>query len=154
MNVLDILEQTRQQLAARLPGLACDYFPENPDDYRLLHDVGALLLSYTSTTFGGTDALGIVVQPQPVRLTVTVVIRQLNGKSGAVAALDALRQIIGGWRPDGCATPFILVDEKFLGRTDGLWQYALTVQAGAIFVQSDPDPNSVFTEATKNELPV
>lgn len=154
MNVLDILESTRLRLAAKLPGLACDYFPENPDDYRLLHDTGALLLSYTSTTFGSTDALGVVVQPQPVRITITVVMRQLNGKSGAVAALDALRQCIGGFKPDGCATPFVLIDEKFLGRTDALWQYALTVSAGAFFVQSDPDPDPVFTEATTHELPV
>lgn len=153
MKVSEILEDTRRHLAKKLPGLACDYFPENPDEYRLLHDTGALLLSYTSTTFGSTEALGTVVQPQPVRITITVVMRQLNGKSGAVAALDALRQVIGGWRPQGCATPFVLVDEKFSGRSDGLWQYALTVSAGAFFVQSDPDPDPVFTEAT-HELPV
>jgi len=109
-------------------------FPENPASYRLNHPKGALLLSFPGSQFDLPPLSGQNIPTQPGRskpqgrtvgLTITVVLRQLNGNEGAVNALDDLRDALRGFRPVGCRSDVQFVAERFLGELDGNWQYAV-----------------------------
>lgn len=128
------LEAVVQVLRLRIPQLQVEYFPEQPDEYRLNHPVGALLVSYVGSRFQGSIDSWHVAQPQEFRMTVTVVMRQLNGKGGALDALDALRAVLVGFKPPDCQ-PLIAVQESFLGQMKGLWQYALDLQTDCMLVE-------------------
>ena len=65
----------------------------------------------------------MVVQERRLRLTMTVVTRQLWGREGAIAFLDRLRLALVGWvPPDGEA--MTAASERFLAEHAGLWWYA------------------------------
>ena len=135
MNVSELLSAVVLRLRAKLPALHVDFFPESPAEFRLNHPVGAVLVSYGKSTFGRTQDVGVVIQPQTVRFNATAVLRQLNGKGGAVDVLDLLRQSLGGWRPPDCQRDIWLVEDVFLGQREGLWQYVLTFETVTVFVQ-------------------
>ncbi|WP_406705431.1 Gp37 family protein [Sodalis sp.] len=152
MDTLTLLSAVVERLRLQLPGLHVDFFPERPEQFRLNHPRGAVLVSYGKSNFGQTQDIGVVIQPQTVRLTATVVVRQLNGKDGAVAALDQVRQCLGGWRPPDCQRDIWLVEEVFLGQTEGLWQYALTIETVTVFIQNDrPEDNPLLTQVNREE---
>ncbi|ELC8786578.1 hypothetical protein RJV04_000840 [Salmonella enterica] len=151
MNTLKILNATVARLREMLPALACELFPDDPVSYRLNHDTGALLVSYSNADFGSNSAIDCVMQEQPVRVVITLVFRELNTATGAIQALDETRRALAGFRPAGCHTPYVLVSEKCLGFTSGVWQFALVVQARTMFVQDDPPepegiPASLYEE--------
>ncbi|ECR3286677.1 hypothetical protein F1A72_01070 [Salmonella enterica] len=147
MNTLPVLDDLVARLRARLPGLHVAYFPDSPDAFTLTHPVGAVLLSYSRSTYGTSESTGAVVQPQTMRFVATVVLRQLNGRDGAVDVLDSVRQALGGWRPQNCLRPVWLVEDTFLGEVQGLWQYALTFATQSFFIQDDDLPESGATLA-------
>ncbi|HGJ5880614.1 MAG TPA: Gp37 family protein [Arsenophonus nasoniae] len=152
MDTCTLLSAVVERLRLQLPGLHVDFFPERPEQFRLNHPHGAVLVSYGKSRFGQTQDIGVVIQPQTVRLTATVVVRQLNGKDGAVAVLDQVRQCLGGWRPPDCQRDIWLVEEVFLGQTEGLWQYALTVETVTVFIQNDsPEDNPLLTQVNREE---
>lgn len=142
MNTLPVLDDLVARLRVRLPGLHVAYFPDRPDAFTLTHPVGAVLLSYSRSTYGTSESTGAVVQPQTMRFVATVVLRQLNGRDGAVDVLDSVRQALGGWRPQNCLRPVWLVEDTFLGEVQGLWQYALTFATQSFFIQDDDLPES------------
>lgn len=153
MNTLEILNATVRRLQKKLPGLACELFPDDPDNYRLNHDVGALLVSYSNADFGANQATDYITQPQPVRVVVTLVFRELNTEQGAVCALDLVRRALAGYRPQGCHTPYVLVSEKCLGFASGVWQFALVVQARSMFVQDEPEaPEGIPASLYKDKV--
>lgn len=152
MNTLKILNATVARLQEKLPALVCELFPEDPDNYRLNHDVGALLVSYSNADFGVNRAIDYVMQEQPIRVVITLVFRELNTRSGAIQALDEARCALAGFRPAGCHTPYVLVNEKCLGFTSGVWQFALVVQAHSMFVQDSPEePTGIHASLYKDK---
>jgi hypothetical protein len=132
---LQIIDAVKARLATLLPGLAVEYFPERPDEYRLNHPKGALLVSYLGGQFGETVDTEFIVQDRTVKLTVTVVLRQLNGKSGAIDVLDSVRLALVGFKPPHCRKKIRALSEKFLGESAGLWQYAVDVATEAMQVE-------------------
>lgn len=131
----DMLDALMARLRARLPMYAVEYFPEKPKDYRLNHSRGALLVSYIGSRFTAPRDTQFVLQPRQVRLSVTLLLRQLNGRDGAVGVLDDLRLALVGFRLPHCVSGIEAVDERFLGEVGGIWQYALDVSAAAMQVE-------------------
>lgn len=135
---LDIMRALLVLLTKRLPQLEVAFFPEQPEQFHLHHPLGAVLLSFARSRFGDIQDVGMVFQPRVLHFTLTLVMRQLNGNDGAIALLDTLRQAVGGSMPPDCRRPLWLIDEVFLGQSQGLWQYALTVATETWFVQDWP----------------
>lgn len=135
MSTLQIIDAVVARLKARQAHLAVEYFPERPLEYRLNHPKGALLVSYAGSQFGETVDLSYVCQPQTLKLAITVILRQLNGRGGAVDELDALRRAIIGYKPPNCRRKIWALSEKFLGENAGLWQYALDVATETMLVE-------------------
>lgn len=133
-TTVQMIDAVLARLKTKLPSLAVDYFPERPAEYRLNHPKGALLVSYPGSQFGATVAVSHMVQPRTVKVSVTVLLRQLNGKGGAVDVVDAVRRALVGWRPpDG--RKVWAVSERFLGESAGLWQYAVDVAFEAMLIE-------------------
>ena len=64
--------------------LMVERFPENPQQYRLNHPRGAVLLAYGKSTFGHTESLDASVQARDIVLRLTLIFRQLNGADGVI----------------------------------------------------------------------
>lgn len=131
----EMLESLMLRLRTQMPTYAVEYFPEKPKDYRLNHSRGALLVSYIGSRFSASRDSSRKVQPRQVRLSVTLLLRQLNGREGAVAVLDDLRLALVGYRLPHCNSGIEAVDERFLGEVGGIWQYALDVSASAMQIE-------------------
>lgn len=124
-----------QQLKVKLPHLAIEYFPEKPESYRLNHALGALLVSYSGADFHKPDDTGFVVQERVLTFSIAAIVRQLNGRNGAVEVLDQARVAIVGYKPPNCRRKIWALREKFLGQSEGLWQYALDIATIGIQVE-------------------
>lgn len=135
MDTLTIVDDVVQRLRLKLPALQVEYFPEKPDEFRLNHPAGAVLVSYISSKYAAPEDACAVVQPQTVTLCATVIMRQLNGRGGAVAVLELVRRALGGWRPVNCHRPVRLKQDTFIGEVAGLWQYALEFVTDTMFVE-------------------
>lgn len=103
--------------------LVVELFPENPKNYRLNHPRGAILVAFGSSKFGNPEALDSVFQERNLIIPLTLVFRQLNGRDGAVAYLDDIRDCLTGWYPPHCDNACRPVEETFIGQVNGLWQY-------------------------------
>ncbi|EQC0634433.1 Gp37 family protein [Salmonella enterica] len=135
MDTLTIVDDVVQRLRLKLPALQVEYFPEKPEEFRLNHPTGAVLVSYISSKYAAPEDTCAVVQAQTVTLCATVVMRQLNGRGGAVAMLELVRRALGGWRPANCHRPVRLKQDTFIGEVAGLWQYALEFVTDTMFVE-------------------
>jgi hypothetical protein len=133
-RTLPILDAVIAQLELRMPDFAVEYFPDNPVAYRLNNPTGALLVSYAGSAFqvqpgSGQNAVSLPSAGRPqsrlMGIVVTVVLRQLNGREGAIGVLDDVRDALRGFKPPGCRSGVVFTRERFLGQVDGLWQYAL-----------------------------
>lgn len=150
-TTLQVIDAVVKRLAVKLPHLAVEYFPDKPSEYRLNHPKGALLVSYLGSQFDKTVDVAYVAQPRTVKLSVTVVLRQLNGKGGAVDVVDLVRAALVGFRLPDCRKVWA-VSEKFLGETAGLWQYAVDVASEAMLVEdADVNTETPLTEVTYEE---
>jgi hypothetical protein len=155
-TTLEIITAIVKRLHEKQPGLAVDFFPEKPAEYRLNHPQGALLVSYAGSRFGKVSDTGFVAQQREIRITVTVVMRQLNGKGGAVTAVDAVRAALFCWRPPDCQRLRLMTD-RFLGEVAGLWQYVVDLSCDALIVQEaegedDPLISAIRFKEHKPEL--
>lgn len=133
---LAIMDDVLAQLELAFPDLAVEYFPESATGYRLNHPKGALLLSYGNSKFGKPLDLGAVLQQRDMTLRITVIYRQLNGREGAIAVLDKLREVLIGYQPVHCRRRLYAINEPFMGNVNNLWQYALDVATETMQVQA------------------
>lgn len=150
MNTIGILDAIIDRLKVKLPHLAAEYFPDKPALYRLNHPKGALLVSYAGGQYEKSVATDRVIQPRRPVITVTVVMRELNGRNGAVQALDDARQALVGFRPPDCK-PCWVGNDKFLGENAGLWQYALDISTETMLVEIDESEDGPLLVDTKFE---
>ncbi|WP_231753744.1 Gp37 family protein [Burkholderia savannae] len=139
------------RLRMKLPALVVEYFPERPDEYRLNHPIGALLISYPGSQYDATIDTATVVQPRRVKFAVAIVLRQLNGRGGAIDVLDHVRAALVGFRPPDCKK-LAASSDKFIGHSEGLWQYVIEFSASAMIVEdSAPNDGPPLTDVTYKE---
>ncbi|MCW3700370.1 Gp37 family protein [Burkholderia cenocepacia] len=150
-TTLEMVDAVVARLRFKLPALVTEYFPERPDEYRLNHAIGALLVSYPGSQYDTTVDTDMVVQPRRVKFAVAIVLRQLNGRGGAIDVLDHVRTALVGFRPPDCKK-LAAVSDKFLGESAGLWQYVIEFSAGAVIVEdAEPNDGPLLTQVTYEE---
>lgn len=119
------IDAAQARLVVAFPDLVVELFPARPEDYRLNHPVGALLLAYPGSTFGpALLRADSVTQDRTIGLSVSLVTRHLWGQDGAVALMDRLRAALHGWRPTDCQ-PLTLLRDRLLAEQAGLWWHVL-----------------------------
>jgi hypothetical protein len=134
--------------------LAVELFPETPQQYRLNHSRGAVLVAYGRSKFGGSEATDAVFQERNLVFRLTLVFRQLNGANGAVAHLDHIRDCLTGWWPPHCDMACRPLAEQFIGQVQGLWQYGLDFGTRATQLQvMEPERGPLLTQTRYEETP-
>ncbi len=135
-QTLALLNAVIQRLQERFGReLAVELFPENPKNYRLNHSIGAVLVAFGSSKFGGSKALDAVLQERNLVLPLTLIFRDLHGAKGAVAHLDSIREELTGWTPPNCDESIAPIDEVFNGQIAGVWQYTQRYATRATHLQ-------------------
>jgi hypothetical protein len=81
--------------------LKIEPFPEKPEEYKLLHPTGALLVRYAGSEFDDLGADQILTQMQTLRWEVHVLTRGLQTPNGAYAVMDAVMDSIAGEKIGG-----------------------------------------------------
>ncbi len=140
-NTSEALEQAViARLQARMPELEVEAFPDDPDEYRLNHPLGALLVRYHGSKFGPLLDTDLVVQDRSMAVEVTLVFRSLNGKEGIYAYLEAVRLALAGFKPPAFAK-LKPIGEEFLAQGGGEWRYAIDfATTTTVIEEGEPEP--------------
>jgi len=141
-----LTEAIMQSVVERLQsahGKALDvqFYPQDPIGFHLAHPVGAVLVGYSRSSFGGEQDTGLTWVERQLTLPLTLVFCQLNGPDGVIGWLDRLRETLTGFSPAHCDAPLRPTAEYLIGQTPGIWQYGQewstrTVQVQAIEPQT------------------
>lgn len=117
------------RLDEELSGLAIEALPDDPQAYRLRHQRGALLVGYRGAEY--TEDLSLdedVAQRRTLHFDVLVLARALHNHAGAYAHLEAVRAVLVGYAVEGF-DQLVARGEQFLGHSDGVWTFSLTLAA-------------------------
>jgi len=139
---LEMMEGILDRLRGRFEDLSVDLFPERPDQYRLTHPKGALLLSYVSSRYDDTRDTTIITQPRRAMFNVVSMVRQLNHGDGVVVVLDRLRLALQGYTPPHATRGLVMHSERFLSQVGGIWQYLTEFSAQTHAVQESPEEDA------------
>lgn len=126
------------RLAAKYPTYDVQPYPDKPDGYRMLNQNGAFLVAYRGADHSEVDDTDVVVTARRMLLDVHVVAHDLNGAHGATAMIELARQALVGFTLPGFDR-IVPVRERFVGRTETNWMYALTIGAATLAVQADDE---------------
>lgn len=136
------------RLRARIADVEVEAFPDNPDEYRLNHPLGALLVRYHGSRYGAVDDAGVVIQDRVMAVEVTLVFRSLNGKEGVLAYIEAVRLALLGFKPPAFSK-FKALGDEFVDRKGGEWRYAIDFATTTTVVEdAEPDNLPLVTRMT------
>ena len=124
MSIRDIENSIIERLKENFPEFLTQGFPEKPQEFILLHPVGAILVHYMGGNYTNTDALSFITQERKLEFAITIVTRNLRNNNGAYETLDKVKRILCGYKILGC-TKLTPTKEGFLSETNGIWQYEI-----------------------------
>jgi len=124
MAIKQIIDDIIAQLRVEMTELAVEEFPDNPRDYKLLHSLGAILVSYNRSNFEEPDGYQYVQQKELMSFQTTLIIRGLHTSSGAYDIIDRIKTALTGFEPTDC-TPMYPTNISFIVENAGIWQFAI-----------------------------
>lgn len=124
MNTRDIENKILAKLKESFPEFLVQGFPEKPQEFILLHPLGAILVHYRGANYSNSNAIFYISQEKTSEFAVTVVTRNLRANEGAYETLNKVKQILSGYKIPEC-TKLIPVKEGFISETNGIWQYEI-----------------------------
>lgn len=131
-NTVPALEEAyRKRLETKVSSVAVESYPDDPEDYRLIHQNGALLVAYRGAEYGPVTDTGETVQERTLLFDIVVLSRDLGGHGGALSLIEEARAALTGFRAPGFRKAHPR-RERFLDHREGVWAYALTVAAVTI----------------------
>lgn len=125
MTTEQIEDAIISKLQTDITDLQIEGFPDSPDDYRLIHPVGAILVQYRGSDFDEPKALDTVSQTKRMDFLTVLVMRHLRSHQGAYAYLDSIRSSLRGHQITGFSKIYP-VRERFLAEKNGIWWWAIT----------------------------
>jgi hypothetical protein len=125
VNIRDIENSIINRLKDNFSNFLVDGFPEKPQEFTLIHPVGAILIHYRGGSYSGSDAINFVNQDKKMEFAITLVTRNLRSNNGTYEVLEQLKQVLCGYKIVGCSK-LVPVKEGFLSENSGIWQYEIT----------------------------
>lgn len=124
MNIRETENTIIQKLKSEFPEMKVEGFPDKPQEFILLHPIGALLVHYQQSTYKTSEALGCITQENQKEFSITVVTRNLRNNNGAYEYLDKVKKVLTGFKVDECSQLYPTKD-YFISENGGIWQYAV-----------------------------
>ena len=131
MNIREIENLIIQCLKEKFTEFLVQGFPEKPQEFILLHPVGAILVHYRGGNYSNSNSIFIISQERGLNFAITIVTRNLRNNNGAYETLDRVKQVLCGYKIPEC-TKLTPNKEGFISETNGIWQYEI------IFTLSTP----------------
>jgi hypothetical protein len=100
-------------------------FPEKPQEYILLHPVGAILVRYSGGSYSNSNEIWFISQDKKMEFAITIVARNLRSNNGIYEILDNVKTSLCGYKIDGCSK-LIPTKEMFISENNGIWQYEIS----------------------------
>ena len=124
MSIREIENLIVKKLQTNFPSSLVQGFPEKPQEFILLHPVGAILVHYRGGNYTNTDAINFISQDKKMDFAITIVTRNLRSNDGAYEVLEVVKRYLCGYKIVGCSK-LSPTKEGFLSETKGIWQYEL-----------------------------
>jgi len=121
MKITEIENAIINKLKIDIQDLAVEPFPDNVEDYKLLHPKGAILVSYEGSNYTNPQ---IEQQIRLLEFDVIVIVRNLRSYLGAYEILDRVRQSLTNdlFIENAKLYP---ISEKFLFVEEDKWHYEI-----------------------------
>lgn len=119
----DLMQALIARLTAQVPGVAVDWYPVRPDEYRLNHPVGAVLVGFAGASRDSDSLPAADRQPRSIKISLTIYARSLTHPDGVVDWLDACRAALLGWSPVEDGRVLIYESEAPLFQAAGIWTF-------------------------------
>lgn len=124
MNIREIENCIINKLQQNFSNFQVAGFPEKPQEYVLLHPIGAILVRYCGGSYSSSNSIGYISQDKKMEFGVTVVTRNLRSNSGSYETLDKIKNVLCGYKIIGC-TKLTPTKENFISEQNGIWQYEI-----------------------------
>ncbi len=125
MSINTIEKDIISKLQASITDLKIEGFPDKPEDYKLLHPKGAILVHFQGGSYGVPEENVLLQQTVSLDFGLTLLIKGLRDKNGAYSYIDNIISALTGFTPTGCNKMY-LTKVDFLAEENGLWQYAFS----------------------------
>ncbi|MEW5970224.1 MAG: Gp37 family protein [Pseudomonadota bacterium] len=127
MNI-EILETAIvNRLKTAITDVKVEAIPDDPQNYKLLHPKGAILVHYSGSKFKAPDLVDYIAQDRYVTFDVFLSIRGLRNNNGAYNYLETTKSLLTGFSTDDIGKMYP-IDESFQGQDNGLWHYYIRIQ--------------------------
>lgn len=142
-----------------LAGVEISAFPDDPESWRAVNQVGTVLVRYEGSEYGEIEDTGEVIQERRLRYRVGILARGLGwsdasgvAPQGGYAMLQACLTILLGYKVPGGRKVYAERDEFVRrDRQGGVWIYALDIIAPTFVVESpDAETLPTFVKGTVN----
>lgn len=126
-----------ERLREAFPEMLVEQFPDDPSTYSAVHPAGEILVGYRGSDYSRPQrALFAIVQERELRFEVALLVRDLRHHTDAYPRLEAIRQILTGFRP-GDLEPVWCERDGFVRESEGVWQYSSVFRGKAPALQFD-----------------
>lgn len=124
MNIRNIENTLVDKLKEKFPKFMVQGFPEKPQEFILLHPIGAILVHYYGANYTNSNDIFIISQDRKLEFAITIVTRNLRDNEGAYETLEKVKHVLCGYKISGC-TKLQPIKENFISESNGIWQYEL-----------------------------
>jgi len=129
------------KLAAKLPDIKVEEFPDDPKNYRLTHPHGAVLVAYGGGRRKNPDVLAGTSQERRIEYQLTIKTRSLRSHTGAYAILEGIETALSGEPIEGAR--FYCILDRFEDVSSGVWTYLAVYAADIPWVSQAQFPDDV-----------
>ena len=121
MNIREIENCIINKLQQNFSNFQIAGFPEKPQEYVLLHPIGAILVRYCGGSYSSSNSIGYISQDKKMEFGVTVVTRNLRSN---YETLEKVKTVLSGYKILGCSK-LMPTKENFISEQNGIWQYEI-----------------------------
>ena len=160
-NALLARLKTQQGNYPVLNGIEIAAFPDAPESWRGISQIGTVLVRFEGSEYGEIQDTGMVIQERKLRFRIGILARGLGwsdaagvSSQGGYAILQACLTILLGYKVQGCAKLSAKSDEFIRrDRQGGVWIYALDVIVPTwVCETADAETLPTFTEGIVNNV--
>lgn len=125
MAIITTENEIINKLASTITTVKVEAFPDNPNLYKLIHPIGAILVAYSGSIFSDPTGYDFFQQLEEMDFSLTLIVKGLRNQNGAYNYIDSIRTTLNNYKPTNCTQTYIKKVD-FLEEKDGEWQFGIT----------------------------